>query len=394
MSVRLPSRPGRKGPRGARGGDGAGFAMVLVLIAVALAVVLGVGYVSSATIRALAASNSTQANRAHYLAESGIQHAMEVLWNQPALIESSSYSNRLGPYYADDTDDSYVFWGREEGSGLYTLFCQATCGGISQAVAMQVFRTPPYDEQLLGKNPQGYWRLGESSGSVVEDVSGHDYDLTAYGNPGWGQPGAIAADADTGMHLDGADDYMYRPPTLGLKIEGDLTVSIWFKVDDMPSDLVYLLTYSEDGENPLTNAMYEAVLNPEGSITFMMEYGAGHDIVHTFTDLGIQTDRWHNLAVTRSQGTHTLTVFVDGQAKGSWDYGSPGPPQANTGKNSGLYVGSAYGDSNFFEGWMDDIAVLDRPLTAAEIQALYEAANSEQVMQVRQWEDAPTDLGQ
>ena len=234
-----------------------GVALVLVLVTVALAVVLGFGYVSSATIRALAVNNATQAARAHYLAEAGIQHALQVLWETPSVIDGSSFSNRRGPYQVDGSDDSYTFWGRQDdANGLYTLFCQATRGAISQAVALQVFRSPPYDEQMLDKAPEGYWRLGEQSGNVVQDSSGNGYDLTAYGDIGWGQPGAIAADADTGAYFDGANDYMYRPPTAALKIDGDLTVSLWFQVSEMPATSGYLLTYSDPGEKPEDNASY------------------------------------------------------------------------------------------------------------------------------------------
>ena len=377
-----PARPGR-----------GGFALVLVLVTVALAVILGFGYLTSATIQALSVSNTTQANRAHYLAESGIHHALYVLWTQPTLIDGSSFDNRLGPYQADETDDSYTMWGRQDDDDIYTLFCQATCGGVSQAVSVQVSRSAPYDEQLLDDGPAGYWRMGETAGTTVQDASGHDYDLTAFGDPAWGQAGAIGGDEDTGVRLDGTDDYMYRPPTLDLKIAGNLTISMWFKAPQMPDDLAYLLTYSEDGEQPTSNAMYEAVLNPTGSITFLMEYGSGHDIVHTFGGLSVVPNQWYNLTITRNQFTHTVKMYINGEVRGSWNYGSPGPPQANSGKNSGLYVGSAYGESNFFNGWVDELAILNHPMSPDEIRGLYEAASGENNMQVLDWNDAPTDLG-
>jgi len=56
-----------------------------------------------------------------------------------------------------------------------------------------------YRDAVLALLPAGYWRLGESSGTVAADVSGHGLTGTYVGAPTLGAAGALAGDSDTGM---------------------------------------------------------------------------------------------------------------------------------------------------------------------------------------------------
>jgi len=362
-----------------------GFALLLVMVTVAIAVVLGIGLAYSQSIRMLSSRNLMTASQMRYLAESGLNHGLYILWVDPWAYNSG---NAIGPFNLDDTNGTYEIWAEKDPieQGVYTIFSRATDGQISQTVSLKAFRTIPYKDSLIAKGPAGYWRLGESDGGDALDSSGNGYNLTAYGGLERNEPGAITGDADYAADFDG-DDYLYRPPTMALKIGGNFTASLWFQIDDYPDDLAYLVTYSEEGDSPTANAMYEIVLTPEGNITFLMEYGNGKDITNTFTGLGITPDTWHNLAVTRNQFTHTVLVYVDGHLAGSWNYTDPGPPHANSGKNSGLYIGSAYGSSNFFDGLMDDLSIFGKTLSPGELEYLYQAATTGQYIEVLQWGD-------
>src|SRR5260370_36700308 len=62
-----------------------------------------------------------------------------------------------------------------------------------------------YSSVVLAKGPIGYWRLGEATGPTAFDASGNGYDGTYFGNPAFGQPGAITNDPDTAIGLNGFD---------------------------------------------------------------------------------------------------------------------------------------------------------------------------------------------
>lgn len=367
-----------------------GFALIMVLIVVAVGVVLGLSYVSSASIKLVSSRNHLCAARARYLAESGLQHALHVLWENPSSLEGTSATHPLGTFQADASGDSYEFWAVQDPCeiGLYAVTACAAIGGVRQTASLKVFRSPPYSDLVMSKGPTAYWPLGDESGTEAGDISGSDYDLTCHNGVTLGQEGAIAADDDTAASFDGVDDYMYRPPTSELQIKQDLTVSIWFKLDRLPvgTDKMYLFTCSEEGGSPTDNASYELTINSSGAVEYLQEYGSGHQQLHVFDNLNLAPNTWHNLVVTRSISGPRIDVYLAGHAVASWTYGSPGPPKPNSGKNAGFYVGSAWGSGSFLDGSMDEFAVFDKALSASEIEGLHDAGLVIKKMEVRSWD--------
>lgn len=367
-----------------------GFALILVLIAVAVGVVLGMAYVSSASVKLHSSHNLLRAARAKYLAESGLQHALYVMWDNLSSIEATSSTHPLGPFQTDGTANSYEFWAVPDPCdiGLYRVTARATVDGVTQKSSLTVYRSPPYSDLILSESPLGYWRLGEESGTEAGDSSGHDYDLTFHNGVSDGLAGALVADSDTAVGFDGTNDYMYRPPTGALQVQGDLTLSVWFKLDQLPSGTneMFLVTCSQEGDKPTDNAAYEIAVTSTGSIRYLQEYGSGNKEEHIFSTLNLSTGAWHNLVVARDQAASTVVVYVAGQQVASWSYGSPGPPKPNSGKSAGLYIGSAWGTSSFLDGNMDELAVFDKTLSAAEIGTLHDAGLCTQGMEVRSWD--------
>jgi hypothetical protein len=367
-----------------------GFALIMVLIAVAVGVVLGLSYVSSASIKLEGSRNHLYATRAKYLAESGLQHALYVLWENPSALEGTSAAHSLGAFQADGSRDSYEFWAVQDPceAGLYTVTARAAIGGVTQTAALKVFRSPPYSNLMMANGPTGYWPLGEESGTQAGDIAGHDYDLACDNGVTMGAQGAIPADHDTALSFDGVNDYMYRPPTPELQVKGDLTLTLWFKLDQLPvgTNRMILLTCSEQGAAPSDNASYELAINSGGSVEYLQEYGSGQQQVHVFDTLHLAPNTWHNLVVTRTISGPTIAVYLAGHLVASWTYGAPGPPKPNAGKSAGIYIGSAWGQGSFLDGSMDELAVFNKALSAAQIQALHDAAMVVEKMEIRSWE--------
>jgi hypothetical protein len=73
-------------------------------------------------------------------------------------------------------------------------------------------------------------------------------------------------------------------------------------------------------------------------------------------------DAWHHVAYTFDGRTHTL--YLDGAAADS----SSAPPQ--TGAASIARLGNSPGGGEPFTGWLDDVRLFDRALTAPEVTRL------------------------
>jgi len=115
--------------------------MLLVMILVAAGVVLGMSYLSVASLRCHVSSSHLALARARYLAESGLQHAVWVLRFQPEAFDAAP-DGVLGPFQADDTGDSYTICADPVGgqTGRYLLTSTATIGGVGRSSSMTVQR--------------------------------------------------------------------------------------------------------------------------------------------------------------------------------------------------------------------------------------------------------------
>lgn len=115
-----------------------GFAMMMVFILVAIGVVLGIAYLSVASLDLKVSQNFRSLSRARYLAESGVEHALYTLRFFPEDIGSA----RLGPFYADESSDSYYITAQEvDGEkGIYLVTATATVGEITTTSTVTVKR--------------------------------------------------------------------------------------------------------------------------------------------------------------------------------------------------------------------------------------------------------------
>jgi cytoskeletal protein CcmA (bactofilin family) len=120
----------------------AGFALLMVMLLVAMAVVAGLTYLSSASIKLASSNNLLHASRAKYLAESGLQHALYVLKEYPETFSAVPMGSPIGPYHADGTSDTYVFSVTQNPTlpRRYVVTAEATVGGVIQKSSAAVYR--------------------------------------------------------------------------------------------------------------------------------------------------------------------------------------------------------------------------------------------------------------
>ena len=282
------------------------------------------------------------------------------------------------------------------------FFKLAAAGGAGLASIMRgpLVRTArasdQYSSVVLAKGPVGYWRLGEAAGPTAFDSSGLGYDGIYFGNPSFGQAGAIANDPDTAIGLHGyqSGDYVEIPdppmaefsqPTSGM----GLTVEVWMRPDilvfpgqtaepyihwlgkGMPGQYEWALRfYSQDSSRP--NRISGYIWNPGNPAG---GEGAGAYFQDTLTP-----GAWIHIVVCYEPGDANtfpaagVHIYRDGVHK-------QGPPSSGTLYNDPLgrwMIFPAHGsaplrlgarnDLNFtLNGGLDEVAIYPRVLTPDEI---------------------------
>jgi len=195
-----------------------GFAMLMVLMLLAMSVVLGLSYLMSTSVKSTCSANLLRAAQARYLAESGLQHALLVLRTDPTALESTSASRPAGPYYLDNTSNSYSFYAVQDADtpSVYYLTATATVDGARQQATMKVLRSsaarhPTTPGVLIDSGltwlPSSVtingpyhingdlWNFGTISGNV--SATGRIYDLSrGITQPGGGSPDQYADPID------------------------------------------------------------------------------------------------------------------------------------------------------------------------------------------------------
>lgn len=205
-----------------------GLALLMVLLLVASASVLAMGYIVRATVQLASSSNLVQSEQARYLAESAMDHALYVLRHDPDALDGSG-SAPVGPFEIDEGGDRYYFGaaGVAGKPGQFLLGGSGVAGGITQSVTSRWFLHSEYLSAALAMRPKYYWRLGEAGGTTAGDLK--DEHEGTYNGPTLGQPGGIILDANRAPQFDGQNDYV----DLGnLDLEGSaVSIAAWVYPD-------------------------------------------------------------------------------------------------------------------------------------------------------------------
>ncbi len=204
----------------------------------------------------------------------------------------------------------------------------------------------------------GHWKLDEGSGTSAADSSGNGNTGTLTNGPTW-TTGQISG----AVEFDNLNDYVSASDSASLRVD-PITLSAWVNPATLQNNDVII---SKPRGNGSAWDDYWIALRGTGEIEFCMEQVAEQDCVLT-TDSAVSTDTWtHIVAVW--DGT-TMLVYKNGAV--SSDTGShTNAPVYGT---SAVYIGAENENgtiASFFNGFIDDVRVYDRALTAADVAALY-----------------------
>lgn len=214
--------------------------------------------------------------------------------------------------------------------------------------------TSSYADAVRADGPIGYWRLGDPAGSAAADSSGNGRTGTYSG--GVTHPAGAVGDGDTAAGFDGSTGKVSVADAAALRLNGSFSLEFWGRLDAFantyPGLLVKGASSTADG--------YLVWYSSNGQLNFK------RNNLSVSTPTGALTAGWRHYAVTYDGAT--LRWYVDGAqaAASARSY----PASAGT---APLQLGR--GDE-FGKQSLDEVALYDRALTAAQVSGHRTAATS------------------
>lgn len=224
-----------------------------------------------------------------------------------------------------------------------------------------------YQSVIAAQSPVSYWRLGEPSGSTANDEQ-NAHDGTIGAGADLGEPGAISGDSDTSIFFNGATDVI---ATTGWSLSSaNWTVSgLVQNVDPAPTTF----HTGAIGLCPGTGAQTQRALcctrrNATGN--FLCYW----DNTNSWQEssLSLTLDTWYYVAWSKVGTTLKIYAGSDGgndfAEVGSFTLTEPADTYTD------LFIGASQSTgSDAMKGWLDEMAVWDRGITAQEALAQYNA---------------------
>ena len=223
---------------------------------------------------------------------------------------------------------------------------------VSQFLDFNVQAGEIYEYGVYGKNEFGAGNSGTTLGFVNPNgvVAGIVKSLS--GNPIAGSIVRLTPTIGKSMLFDGVDDNLCV--SYDSIIPTDMfTISAWVKIG---------ATHDSDGiidYGSSTDQNFWIKTTPstagKGVVIGVGDVSVAYEIEHEYTE---DEDDWHHVASVYSSGS--LLLYIDGHFVSSAN-------AAISSKQSLLSIGSTSGQSGYFDGYIDDVRIFDRPLTGTEI---------------------------
>jgi trimeric autotransporter adhesin len=227
----------------------------------------------------------------------------------------------------------------------------------------------PYRDAVLASSPVAYWRVDERSGSLVHDIgrTPGTYNGTYMGMPTLGVPGALASETDPAASFDGSDGLFSVPDAAPLRLNGSWSLELWMKLVTSPTDFPALVSKGNSDAGGTGWLVYyhapsvDCPLGPPCTLkpTFKQ---AGTDELITMSG-ALETDRYHYYVLTYDG---IVQWYVDGALDIAYTQ-YPNILVESLDTSPVEFASSA-------NAVLDEIAVYERALSAAEINTHFEAA--------------------
>ncbi|NUW41368.1 LamG-like jellyroll fold domain-containing protein [Nonomuraea rhodomycinica] len=208
-----------------------------------------------------------------------------------------------------------------------------------------------YRSTVLDSDPLGYWRLGESTGYQGKDLGWGAEDIYYDDDVTLGKPGALAGAADTAVDIAASTSANITLPGGFMPRVGKwASAELWFKT-------------TGTGTIMRAHEIFDNASKPMLEITSAGKLSASFHQTTTpiVTSATVKDGAWHHVVLAAAGDVQTL--YLDGQVAGTLN----GPI---TGTSDLDYLDLGGGG---LAASLDEVALYDRPLSAAEVARHYAA---------------------
>jgi glucose/arabinose dehydrogenase len=214
-----------------------------------------------------------------------------------------------------------------------------------------------YRAQAVNDGPVGYWRLGESGGTTAGDETGANPG-TYQGAPTLGLAGALASNSNTAASFNGSSQYVNVPSSASLNVSSGVTVEAWAKPAAMPG-LGNSGTIAMKATDPPYAYWLQVTDNDRA------KFGVGIGGVNRPISAGgvVTTGSWYHLVGTYDGSIQRL--YVNGALVASQ------PLTGSVDSVAGNFRIGTTRATEWFNGAIDEVAVYNKALTPAQVQAHY-----------------------
>lgn len=222
--------------------------------------------------------------------------------------------------------------------------------------------TPTYAQLILADRPLAYWKMEETSGTLV-DSSTNGHNGTIQGTITSDTSNTLNSVTSTAADFDGTTNYVTFGNYAPLKIANfPITVEAW----------VYLQTTGTYqniiSHSPNISSGYMLYVTATGAIDARIGDGAGSastNYLSYITTSTIATGAWHHVAAVYKK-QNDVKIFVDGVQQSTTTSGTGASMAYDAGT-----VNLGYSQSAIYKGIIDEVAVYDYNLTATQIKNHY-----------------------
>lgn len=242
------------------------------------------------------------------------------------------------------------------------------------AIGFDTGATEPYANAVLADAPTHYWRFEESSTATAAEDSG-----TSGGNPGTYTGGIALGQTSAASNMGGAARFDGASGTyvnLGSFHAGDsITVEAWVNLDAAAATATHAIASRWVGS-------WELNVNSADVASFFGFTLPGPTLRTSVAPVALTRGQWHHVVGVLDSGSTgsasaTLTTYIDGVAGSVLSFAAGSVLRDASAGAVDVKLGasrSGSGSTGFnWHGLMDEVAVYDRPLSAAEIAAHYQA---------------------
>jgi hypothetical protein len=223
---------------------------------------------------------------------------------------------------------------------------------------------------LTSLSPAGWWRMGDDAtwdGTdwTIPDASANSNAGTTVNMAEGSRVTAVPPKLSTlSGSFDGTNDYVSIDDATGLTINGDVTISLWFRSASLPGSAAFDYMFSlSDGQS--LNGQDRAIgIRGTGSDAQIVgnTYGSGWNT--PFTNTSVAVDTWCHVAAIFTSGS--VQIYFNGV-----DKGSKSVTTIDLEYNETVIGGMKYSGANYFNGFIDEVSVFNSALSASNVTAIY-----------------------